>query len=69
MIRLFSAFFEYKSGSISSARRLLGMLSDSKLKEFQHLAHSQTLNMNLADEYRDCWLDLERMVEELKVAE
>jgi len=67
IVRLLSAFFEYKSGSISNAQRLLGMLSSSKQSEFQQFVHSQSQNMNLTKEYRDCWADLERIVEELKV--
>jgi hypothetical protein len=68
MVRIFSAFFEYKSGSISNAQRLLGMLSSSKQNEFRQFVYSQSQNMNLSEAHRDCWQDLERIVKELKVA-
>ena len=66
MVRLFSVFFEYTSGSISNAQQALGLLSSSKQSEFQQFIYSQSQNMNLTEEYRACWADLERIVEELK---
>lgn len=67
MVRLFSAFFEYKSGSISNSKRALGTLSGSKQIELQQFVHSQSQNTELTEEYRACWVDLESIIEELLV--
>jgi len=66
MVRLLGAFFEYKSGSTANAKSLLSMLSDAKRREFEQFAKSQSENMYLAEEFRECWVDLGNMIEELK---
>jgi hypothetical protein len=66
MIRLFSAFFEYKSGSIPNAKRSLGILGNSKQREFEDFVQSQSINMSLAEEHRDCWVELDQIMRELK---
>ena len=67
MVTLFAAFFEYKSGSIPKAKHLLSLLSNSKQRELQQFVQDQSENMNLAEEYRSCWLALGSMITLLKV--
>jgi hypothetical protein len=67
MVTLFAAFFEYKSGSLPKAKQLLSLLSNSKQRELQQFVQDQSENMNLAEEYRSCWLDLGSMITLLKV--
>lgn len=67
MVRLFSAFFEFQSGSVSKAQNALGMLSDSKQLEFQQFVYSQSQNMNLSEDFRSCWVEMGSIVDELLV--
>ena len=67
MVTLFAAFFEYKSGSLPKAKQLLSLLSNSKQRELQQFVQDQSENMNLAEDYRSCWLDLGSMITLLKV--
>jgi hypothetical protein len=67
MVTLFAAFFEFKSGSIPKAKHLLSLLSNSKQRELQQFVQDQSENMNLAEEYRSCWLALGSMITLLKV--
>ena len=66
MVTLFAAFFEYKSGSIPKAKHLLSVLNNSKQRELQQFAQAQSENINLAEEFRSCWVDMESMIKELK---
>ena len=65
MVRLFAAYFEYKAGFTSKAKQSLGMLSGSKQREFQEFVHSQSQNTNLEDDYRNCWVEMASIVDEL----
>ena len=65
MVRLFAAYFEYKAGSPSKAEQSLGMLSRSKQREFQEFVHSQSQNTNLEEDHRNCWVEMEYIVDEL----
>ena len=67
MVRLLGAFFEYKSGSIASAKNLLSMLSDAERKDYEQFAQSQSENIHIAEEFRGGWVDLGHMIEKLKV--
>jgi len=67
MVRLFSAFFEFQSGSVSKAQNALGMLSDSKQLEYQQFVYSQSQNMNLSEDFRSCWVEMGSIVDELLV--
>ena len=65
MVRLFSTFFEYKSGSIPNAERSLGMLSGSEQREYRQFIYSQSQNTNLSEDYRNCWVEMESIIDEL----
>ena len=67
MVRLLGAFFEYKSGSIASAKNLLSLLSDAERKDYEQFAQNQSENIHIAEEFRGGWVDLGHMIEELKV--
>jgi hypothetical protein len=65
MVRLFSIFFEYKSGSIPNAERSLSMLSGSQQRDYQQFIYDQSQNTNLSEEYRNCWVEMESIIDEL----
>lgn len=65
MVRLFSIFFEYKSGSIPNAERSLSMLSGSQQRDYQQFIYDQSQNTNLSEEYRNCWIEMESIIDEL----
>jgi hypothetical protein len=65
MVRLFSTFFEYKSGSIPKAERSLSMLSGSQQRDYRQFIYDQSQNANLSEEYRNCWAEMESIIDEL----
>lgn len=65
MVRLFAAYFEYKAGFTSQAEQSLGMLSSSKQREFKEFVRSKSQNTNLEEDYRNCWVEMESIVDEL----
>jgi hypothetical protein len=69
MVRLFAAYFEYKAGFTSRAEQSLGLLSSSKQRESQEFVHSQSQNTNLEEDYRNCWVEMASIVDELLGAE
>jgi hypothetical protein len=65
MVRLFSTFFEYKAGSIPKAERSLNMLSGSQQRDYRQFIYDQSQNTNLSEEYRNCWAEMESIIDAL----
>lgn len=62
LVNIFSAFFHYKKGEISTAREVLSKMGQLEKAEFENMAHTQSQSDELADEYRQSWSELESML-------